>query len=176
MRVAAYNTARGRPWMFGRGCVQQGGESVAAEGEDSLAAAEGRNGGRGERRGGGGKERERGERRGGRCARRVGECGRVRVSRGGRVKNDRALEFWAARAAVSACEIGPKNFGPVYFQKAKLQIFLHFGPKFRELNKALVCGDPNLNGGQVSLSCGPRNQCLTRQPADATCLDNNDQR
>ncbi|XP_021311978.1 uncharacterized protein LOC110433746 [Sorghum bicolor] len=93
VRVAASNTARGRPWMFGRGCVQQGGESVAAEGEDSLAAAEGRNGGRGERRGGGGKERERGERRGGRCARRVGECGRVRVSRGARVKNDRALEL-----------------------------------------------------------------------------------
>ena len=43
VRVAAYNTARGRAWMFGRGCVQQGGESVAAEGEESVAAAEGRN-------------------------------------------------------------------------------------------------------------------------------------
>ena len=32
-----------------------------------------------------------------------------------------------------------KNFGPVYFQKAKLQIFLHFGPKSREVNKA--CAD-----------------------------------
>jgi hypothetical protein len=35
-------------------------------------------------------------------------------------KYDRAVEFWAARAAVSACEIGPKYFRPVYFQKAKL--------------------------------------------------------
>ena len=37
---------------------------------------------------------------------------------------------------LSVYEIGPKYFGPVYFQKAKLQFFLHFGLKFREVNKA----------------------------------------
>ena len=115
------------------------------EGGPRLCGAgrgERRGGGRGERRGGGGKERERGERRGGRCARRVGECGRGELGfdAAAGYKYDRALEFWAARAAVSACEIGPKNFGPVYFQKAKLQIFLDFGPKFREVNKAIVEG------------------------------------
>jgi len=53
---------------------------------------------------------------------------RVRVHAAAAYRTDRAWKFGLA-APVLACKIDPKYFGPVYFQTAKLQIFLHFGPK-----------------------------------------------
>ena len=104
-----------------------------------LVVEQGREGG--EHGGGRGHGREGGEQGGGRCAVRVGESERIGL---GFV---RVAAYNTTHAAGRGClgchpfrpvKLVAKYFGPVYFQKAKLQIFLHFGPKIWEVNKAQI--------------------------------------
>jgi len=80
--------------------VEQGGESIAAEGEESVAAAEGRNGGEESVAAAEGRNaREESVAAGGvRCGWANAEGLGFDAAAG--YKYDRALEFWAARAAV----------------------------------------------------------------------------